>query len=93
MAFIYDESGLFAGRVNREMVDLFRITDADGAPYRDFLKTQVERHAVLTGSVRATALLADFDATLQRIWLVKPRRMTMLTLVADLPRAAETLTA
>jgi glutamate synthase domain-containing protein 3 len=57
MAFIYDESGLFAGRVNREMVDIHRIVGADGAPYRAFLRTQIERHAVLTGSARAKALL------------------------------------
>jgi glutamate synthase (NADPH/NADH) large chain len=93
MAFIYDESGLFAGHVNREMVDVHRITGADGAPYRAFLKTQMERHATLTGSARAKALLADFDAALERIWLVKPRRMTLETLVADLPRAAEAVPA
>ena len=86
-------TGLFAGRLNREMVDAHRIIDADGAPYRAFLKTQMERHAALTGSARAKALLADFDATLQRVWLVKPRRMTMQTLVADLPRAAEAVIA
>jgi glutamate synthase (NADPH/NADH) large chain len=93
MAFIYDESGLFAGRVNREMVDTHRITGADGAPYRNFLKTQMERHAALTGSARAKALLADFEVMLERVWLVKPRRMTMETLVADLPRAVEAVTA
>ena len=93
MAFIYDESGLFAGRVNREMVDTHRINGADGAPYRTFLRMQMERHAALTGSARAKTLLADFDATLERVWLVKPRRMTMETLVADLPRAAEAVTA
>jgi glutamate synthase (NADPH/NADH) large chain len=93
MALIYDESGQFAGRFNREMVDTHRILEADGEPYRAFLKTQMERHAALTGSARAKALLADFDATLQRVWLVKPRHMTMQTLVADLPRAAEPVSA
>jgi glutamate synthase (NADPH/NADH) large chain len=93
MAFIYDESGLFAGRVNREMVDTHRITGDDGAPYRAHLKAAMERHLALTGSARAQTLLADFDTTLERVWLVKPKRMTLQTLIADLPRAVEAVAA
>ena len=34
---------------------------------------------------RAKALLADFDATLARVWLVKPKRISIEDLVEDIP--------
>ncbi|HBU28710.1 MAG TPA: hypothetical protein DEB56_02745, partial [Thiobacillus sp.] len=52
---------------------------------RVFLKAQIERHLALTGSARAKALLADFDATLARVWLVKPKRISIEDLVEDIP--------
>jgi glutamate synthase (NADPH/NADH) large chain len=85
MAFVYDESGQFVNRVNKEMVELVRI-DHDGMePYRAFLRARIERHAALTGSVRARDLLADFERTLEKVWLVKPKRVSIDNLVDDLP--------
>jgi glutamate synthase (NADPH/NADH) large chain len=85
MAFVVDESGDFIAKYNKEMVELTRILDDDTEPYRIFLKAQVERHLALTGSARAKTLLADFDATLARVWLVKPKRISIEDLVEDIP--------
>jgi glutamate synthase (NADPH/NADH) large chain len=85
MAFVVDESGDFVAKYNKEMVELTRILDDDTEPYRIFLKAQVERHLALTGSARAKTLLADFDATLARVWLVKPKRISIEDLVEDIP--------
>ena len=85
MAFVVDDAGDFVSRANKEMVELTRITSVETAPYRDFLEAQVERHLTLTGSARAKALLADFDATLAKVWLVKPKRISIEDLVEDLP--------
>ncbi len=85
MAFVVDESGDFVCKLNKEMVELTRITDDDTEPYRVFLKAQIERHLGLTGSARARALLADYDATLAKVWLVKPKRISIEDLVEDLP--------
>ena len=54
-------------------------------PFRVFLKAQIERHLALTGSARAKALLADFDATLAKVWLGKPKRISIEDLVEDIP--------
>jgi glutamate synthase (NADPH/NADH) large chain len=85
MAFVVDDAGDFVSKTNKEMVELTRITSVETEPYRIFLKAQVERHLALTGSARAKALLADFDATLARVWLVKPKRISIEDLVEDLP--------
>jgi glutamate synthase (NADPH/NADH) large chain len=85
MAFVVDDAGDFVSKTNKEMVDLVRIVNDETEPYRIFLKAQVERHLALTGSARARALLADFDATLARVWLVKPKRISIEDLVEDIP--------
>jgi glutamate synthase (NADPH/NADH) large chain len=85
MAFVVDDAGDFVAKTNKEMVDLVRIVNDETEPYRTFLKAQVERHLALTGSARARALLADFDATLARVWLVKPKRISIEDLVEDIP--------
>jgi len=85
MAFVVDDSGDFVSKTNKEMVELVRICNDETEPYRIFLKAQVERHLALTGSARAKALLADFDATLAKVWLVKPKRISIEDLVEDIP--------
>jgi glutamate synthase (NADPH/NADH) large chain len=85
MAFVVDDTGDFMAKTNKEMVELTRITSDETEPYRVFLKAQTERHLALTGSARAKALLADFDATLAKVWLVKPKRISIEDLVEDIP--------
>jgi glutamate synthase (NADPH/NADH) large chain len=85
MAFVIDESGDFISQYNKEMVEAVRIVNDETEPYRVFFRQQVERHLALTGSARARALLADFDATLANVWLVKPKRISIEDLVEDIP--------
>ena len=85
MAFVVDEAGDFVSKTNKEMVELTRIVSDETEPFRIFLKAQIERQMALTGSARARALLADFDATLAKVWLVKPKRISIEDLVEDLP--------
>jgi glutamate synthase domain-containing protein 3 len=67
-AYVYDPDGRLAGRLNRQLVDASRVEELPAAELR-FL---VERHRVLTGSHRAAALLADWDATVRDFWHVLP---------------------
>ncbi|OHC68748.1 MAG: glutamate synthase subunit alpha [Rhodocyclales bacterium RIFCSPLOWO2_02_FULL_63_24] len=70
IAYVYDEDGLFAQRCNLAMVALEKVLpDAeqpdDGMRHRNQtdeaqLKRMIERHARLSGSARAKALLADW---------------------------------
>jgi glutamate synthase (NADPH/NADH) large chain len=66
IAYLLDAA---TGRVNTEMVDLESLDAED----EQLLATLVHRHATLTGSPVAEALLRDWDASLQRFTKVMPR--------------------
>jgi len=71
VAWVLDEDGGFAGRVNDDAVALETMTvaDEDAAEFRAL----VERHLEMTGSAVAARLLADWPATLASTWRVMPR--------------------
>jgi glutamate synthase (NADPH/NADH) large chain len=68
MAYVYDEDGLFVRRCNPEMVELETVDGDDAAT----LRALVEEHATRTGSKKAAALLADWEATLRKMVKVLP---------------------
>ncbi len=89
IAYVYDDDGLFDTRCNLEMVDLEPVTDAEEAR---LLRARVARHASLTGSRRARALLAEWPRHLPRFLKVMPieyRRALGLMLPADAATARE----
>src|SRR5439155_654025 len=62
VAYVYDEDGLFVRRCNTEMVELETVEDEDALT----LHALVAEHALRTGSKRAKALLADWEAVLRK---------------------------
>ena len=85
VAYVYDEDGLFAKRCNMSMVALEKVEAADidatknlgkaqhlNQPDEVTLKTLIENHASLTGSPRATALLADWSTARAKFVKVMP---------------------
>ena len=66
IAYLLD---LDAGRVNRDMVDIESLGDADA----EFLRTAISRHAEETGSSVAEELLADWGTSLARFSKIMPR--------------------
>jgi glutamate synthase (ferredoxin) len=68
IAYVLDEKGDFAGRCNTEMVRLEQLDAADRAT----VKEMIEQHSAHTGSFRAAALLADWDATVTHFVKVMP---------------------
>ena len=56
IAYVLDENGLFDAHCNLEMVDLESLNVVDERE----LRGMIERHAALTGSPRAKAILADW---------------------------------
>ena len=69
-AWVFDEAGEFAGRVNPQMVDVERVTDvAEGAELRGL----IERHVALTDSALGKRLLASWASSLPHFQRVMPK--------------------
>jgi glutamate synthase (ferredoxin) len=64
--YVHDPDDLLHGRLNAQLVEARRPTAAQGPS----LHRLVERHAKLTGSARAKALLADWEEAAPRFWRV-----------------------
>jgi glutamate synthase (NADPH/NADH) large chain len=84
-ALLYDDSegGHLADRVNNELVDINRINDEKTAEHRAFLREKLEKHLLYTHSARARWMLEHFDDVVNRFWLVKPKAMTLDSLLKD----------
>jgi glutamate synthase domain-containing protein 2/glutamate synthase domain-containing protein 1/glutamate synthase domain-containing protein 3 len=83
--YVYDPVGEVLARVNRQLVEARR---PDG-PQVTLVRELVERHAVLTGSVRAGRLLADWAITVEGFWRIAPK--TELERVASAEAAGATV--
>jgi glutamate synthase (NADPH/NADH) large chain len=82
VAYVYDEDGMFSKRCNMAMVSLEKVESAskvtaDTANHLNqadeiTLKTLIEKHAALSGSERASALLANWEAARAKFVKVMP---------------------
>jgi glutamate synthase domain-containing protein 2/glutamate synthase domain-containing protein 3 len=69
VAYVLDEKGDFAVRCNKQMVGLEKPEAGDALELRGL----IERHAELTGSLKAKKLLANWDASLAQFVKVMPK--------------------
>ncbi len=71
-AYVLDEIGDFVSeRLNTSMVRVYQLIECGDAEIAA-VKARLERHVALTGSVRATTILADWDTWLPRFVKVMP---------------------
>ena len=68
-AFVHGAESLLAARLNSELVETAEVNAAEAIE----LRALVERHHRYTGSARARALLADWDAAVAAFRVVAPR--------------------
>ena len=68
LAYVLDEDGALAGRLNRAMVGVEAVSGEGAQELRGIL----ENHLRWTGSPKARAILADFEASLARFKLIIP---------------------
>jgi glutamate synthase (NADPH/NADH) large chain len=72
MAFIYDEAGSFARKVNPDSVVWQRFASSH---WEETCRALIQRHVDLTGSRWAASLLEDWDRTRAHFWQVCPKEM------------------
>jgi len=86
-ALIYDEEGQVGGslaeKYNNELVDINRINDEKTGEHRAFLREKLEKHVLYTGSARAQWMLENFNDVVNRFWLVKPKALTLDSVLKD----------
>jgi glutamate synthase (ferredoxin) len=70
VAYVLDEAGDFAKRVNLQMVGIDKVTKTEE---RAELRSLIEKHAQLTGSARARQVLATWDTTADKFVKVMPK--------------------
>jgi glutamate synthase domain-containing protein 2/glutamate synthase domain-containing protein 1/glutamate synthase domain-containing protein 3 len=68
IAYVWDATGTFRPKVNREMVEFEELDQSD----LDYVKSRIERHVELTDSGRGKAILAAWPSEQKRIVKVMP---------------------
>mgnify|MGYP001168713800 CR=1 FL=1 len=68
LAFVFDPEGVFPSRLNREYVQLERLSDSDDEPLREL----IAKHVALTGSQRGREILERWHELRNAFWKVVP---------------------
>ncbi len=72
VAYVYDIDGLFEKRLNKEMVNLYRLVECADEDIA-LVKATVEKHVAYTDSPRGKRLLENWNAELPKFFKVLPR--------------------
>src|SRR5258706_7764880 len=70
VAYVLDEAGDFAKRINQQMVGIEKLDDAEEIAA---VKALVQKHQDATGSVRAGTLLGQWEAVVPKFVKVMPK--------------------
>jgi glutamate synthase (NADPH/NADH) large chain len=87
-AFVLDEDNTFVDRYNHELIEIERIGTEHMEAYRNYLRDLVEEFVAETGSARGQAILDNFSDMIGKFWLVKPKALTLESLIEDMKRRA-----
>ncbi|MBP6600615.1 MAG: glutamate synthase large subunit [Verrucomicrobiales bacterium] len=72
VAYVYDIDGQFENRLNREMVNLYRLIECIDSDI-ELVKAEIEKHVSLTKSARGQSILDHWDAELPKFFKIFPR--------------------
>jgi glutamate synthase (ferredoxin) len=72
VAYVYDIDGLFEKRLNKDMVNLYRLIESGDSEIAK-VKATIGRHQTCTGSQRAAWLLDNWDTELPKFFKIMPR--------------------
>ncbi len=72
IAYVYDIDGLFEKRLNKDMVNLYRLIECGDSDIA-MVRAEIEKHVAHTGSARGKFLLDHWDAELPRFFKIFPR--------------------
>lgn len=82
-ALVFDREERFPYRYNNELIDINLIGKESMARTRQFLKEKIIKHVALTNSQIGQHILEDFDDYAGYFWLVKPKAISIESLLKD----------
>jgi len=88
-AYLMDDNDDLDNRVNAELVDIMSIEDK--AILAEHLRGLINQHYEETGSEHSLSLLTDFNATLKRFKLIKPKTSDVKNLLGHISRSSAEL--
>ena len=80
IAYVLDEKGTFPSHCNKQMVDLEKVTDAKEEAE---LRALIQKHADLTGSKHAIAILENWSEKLPKFVKIMPRDYKRMLLAIE----------
>ena len=87
-AYVYDELHNFADNYNRYDADVMRIAPKNMEEHRVYLRELIQEFVRETASVRGQYILDHFTDEIGRFWLIKPKAVSMESLLEDMRRSA-----
>jgi glutamate synthase (NADPH/NADH) large chain len=86
LAFAID-NGQLASRCNMELIEILPVNTDRMDAYREFFLHIVEEFTAATGSKRGQEILSDFDDWIDRIKLIKPKALSLDSLLEDIAQS------
>ena len=86
-AYVYDDENQFANRFNHD-IDIQRIAAENMEDYRCHLLDIITEFVAETNSKRGQYILDNFSDTVGKFWLIKPKALSLESLLEDLQHTA-----
>jgi glutamate synthase (NADPH/NADH) large chain len=88
IAYVLDLDKNFIDRINKELIDIHRITDESMESHRVYLSEAIQEYVAETGSEWGQYILENFNHFKRNIWMVKPKAAEFDSLSVTLQRNA-----
>jgi glutamate synthase (NADPH/NADH) large chain len=88
IAYILDLDKNFVDRVNKELIDIHRITDESMESHGVYLNEAIQEYVAETGSEWGQYILENFNHFKRKIWMVKPKAAEFDSLSVTLQKNA-----
>jgi glutamate synthase (NADPH/NADH) large chain len=88
VAYVLDLDKNFIDRVNKELIDIHRITDESMESHRAYLDEAIQEYVFETGSEWGQYILENFNHFSRKIWMVKPKAAEFDSLTVTLQKNA-----
>ena len=88
LAFVYDENKLFKNKINNQSVEIKNLDDKIFKNHQNYLLKLLKEYYRETNSLKAKSVLDNFDESLNKFIIVKPKNSNFINLLNILIKAA-----